>query len=339
MGKKSFKELTTLKVGGKIANYFEVRNISELKNVISFAGERKLPIFVIGGGSDILVSDKDFEGVVIKYTGKKVSLVTKVNSAFITSESGLEWDELVSFSVKKNLQGIECLSGIPGTVGASPVQNIGAYGQELKDIFYSLKAFDILKRKFVVLTKKDCHFSYRESIFKEKENWQRFVIVEVTLKLKKNNKPDIKYDSLKKYLSDNNIQNPSLLEVRNTVLEIRKGKFENYKKVPNAGSFFKNPVLSKLEFSKLKKKYGEVPCFENSDGTYKCFAGWFIENTGWKGKSYKNAAVSLSHALILTNPDGKARANEILELAEKIIDSVYQKFEIKLEKEVQLINF
>lgn len=339
MGKKSFKELTTLKVGGNIENYFEISGALELKKVALFAKKRNLPIFVIGEGSDILVSDKDFKGVVIKYIGKKIEIVPQGAYSFVTSEGGQKWDYLVETSVNKKLQGIECLSGIPGTVGAAPVQNIGAYGQEIKDTFHSLRAYDLTKNDIVVFSKKDCHFKYRESVFKKKESWQRFVIVSVTLKLKNDGKPAVKYASLKKYLSDNNILKPDLLTVRKAVLKVREQKFENYKKVPNAGSFFKNPLLKRKTYLKLKEKYGDIPCFENSDGTYKCFAGWFIEKAGWKGKSYNNAAVSQVHALILTNPNSTASAQDILELSERIIQSVYKKFHIKLEKEVQFINF
>ena len=335
MGTKNFRDLTTFRVGGKIKYYQEVKNRKEVIAAVSFAKENNLPVFVLGGGSDILVSDKEFNGVVIKYTGDSM----RRTGDRVTVEAGAEWDEFVEYTVSQNLQGVECLSGIPGTVGAAPIQNIGAYGQELKDTFVSLTAYDIDKGKFVEFNKDQCKFAYRESIFKREENWQKFIITNVTLRLKKGGKPDVKYESLKEYQKLKNSKTPKLQDVRSAVLAIRAAKFKNPKGVGNAGSFFKNPIIKKLLFEKLIKKYPEIPCRDNGDGTYKCSAGWLIENTGWKGKTYKSAGVSANHALVLINPKGNARASDIIELSEKITADVYKKFGVKLEKEVQLINF
>ncbi len=318
-----------------ISNYREVSDKKELVEATNFAKSEKLTIFIIGGGSDILVSDKDFDGLVIKYTGDKIDL----NGELLTAESGVNWDDLVKYSVSKNLQGIECLSGIPGNSGAAPIQNIGAYGQELKDVFVSLTAYDIENEKFVEFDANDCGFSYRESVFKKKENWQRFVITDLTLKLNNNAGPDIKYDSLKNYLTEKGIQNPTLEDVREAVLIIRKGKFEDPKEVGNAGSFFKNPIFTKKDADELLVKYPEIPLREQEGESFKGSAGWFIEKSGWKGKTYKGAGVSPRHALILINPEGKATADDLMELSGKIIEDVHGKFGVKLEREVQLINF
>lgn len=332
----SFRDLTTFKIGGKIKHYREVSNRRDLVNTISFATVNKLPIFIIGAGSDILVSDKDFDGVVIKYASNSISFL---KNGIVEAQAGVIWDDLVKGAVKNNLQGIECLSGIPGTVGAAPIQNIGAYGQELKDTFVGLEAYDIEKKKFRTFDKTDCKFAYRESIFKRPDYWQKYVIVSVKFSLNLNSKPSLEYVSLKNYLAEKSGLKPSLFDVRNAVLKIRAGKFEDPKKVGNAGSFFKNPIINKGEFKRLKNDFSDMPLFENKDKTYKCFAGWFIEKTGWKGKKYKNAQVSPNHALVLINPEGRARATDIIELAERITADVYAKFKIKLEKEVQLINF
>ena len=333
---KRFSDLTTFRVGGSIKYYVGVKSNNEIREAVSFAKENKLKIFILGGGSDILVADKKFDGVVIKYTGATISYL---GEGKIRAEAGVVWDDLVGFSVEKNLQGIECMSGIPGTVGASPVQNIGAYGQELKDSFLSLTAFDIDNEKFVEFSKDDCEFSYRESFFKKKENWQKYIISDVTLALKFGVSPKVTYDSLKKYLALRKIDNPTLQEVRRAVLEIRGGKFENPNEIGNAGSFFQNPTVDAEKFRNLRSRYPDVPYFDNGDGVYKCFAGWFIEKAGWRGKKYKSAGVSPRHALILINPENKAKAKDIYDLSEKIIDDVYEKFGLKLKREVQLVNF
>jgi UDP-N-acetylmuramate--alanine ligase len=332
--KISFKDLTTMKVGGKIKYYKVVNNKEELVKQVEFAKENNLEIFIIGGGSDILVSDKNFNGLVIKYTGDSI----KINNSKITAEAGLNWDKLVETSISNNLQGIEMLSGIPGTVGASPVQNIGAYGQELKDTFFELTAYNIRKNEFVKFNKDDCLFNYRESFFKKENNFQKFIITDVTLKLNKNVNPEITYKSLIKYFEENKITKTSLKDIRNAVLKLRELKIEDYKKVPNSGSFFKNPILNENEAKLLEKKYPEIPLYKNSDGTYKCFAGWFIEKAGWKGKGIGKAKVSNKHALILTNPGGNADFNDVKALADVIVEDVNNKFKIKLEPEVQYIN-
>lgn len=347
MGKKStnlkkatlFKDLTTLKTGGLISDFRKVSSKTDLKKAVLTSKYNKMQIFVIGEGSDILVGDSNYPGMVIKIVSGDIKVTKKRDFVLVTVLAGRTWDEFVSFCVKRNYQGVECLSGIPGTVGASPVQNIGAYGQEVADTITSLEVFDISQNKFVTKTKMECDFGYRESFFKKQENWQKYIIWSVTFKLKENNLPDVKYDSLKKYLEEKGIENPNLNDIREAVLFIRSQKFENYKKTPNAGSFFKNPVLDPDEFLRLSKKHGAIPCFENPDGTRKCFAGWFIEKAGWKGSMHKNAKVSDKHALVITNPKGKATASEIFELSEKIIEDVNGKFGVKLEREVQLINF
>lgn len=313
MGKTTFKQLTTFRIGGKIKYYRKVSNDSEIISAIKFARENNLQIFIIGEGSDILVSDNDFNGLVIKYIGKKI----KLDNHLIIAEAGEVWDDLVKYAVKNNLQGIECLSGIPGTVGAAPIQNIGAYGQELKDIFVSLKAYDVDNEKFVEFSNDDCKFKYRESIFKTREYWQKFLITEVKFKLNKYEDKEL-----------------DLQDIRNEILRVRSEKFENPKIVGNAGSFFKNPTVNDETLKLLLERFSDLKHFG-----LKLSAGWLIEKVGWKGKNYKSAGVSKAHALILVNPEGRAKAQDVLELSEKIIEDVHGKFGIELEREVQLINF
>ncbi|HJY99049.1 MAG TPA: UDP-N-acetylmuramoyl-L-alanine--D-glutamate ligase, partial [Patescibacteria group bacterium] len=331
----TFADLTTFGIGGAIGKLFEVKTKEELIVAVNTAKKENLPVFVLGGGSDILVGDAGFSGVVIKFTGSGVTF----SGSEVNAQAGCVWDDLVDLAVDRNLQGIECLSGIPGTVGAAPIQNIGAYGQELADTFISLTAYDITKGKFVKFNKEDCKFAYRESIFKDPKHWQKYVITDITLKLNKDKSPDVKYDSLKVYLADKKIKDPSLANVREAVLTIRRGKFEDPKEAGNAGSFFKNPIVNEEKAKSLMEKFPGIPLRVQPNGAYKGSAGWFIEQAGWKGKTHKNAAVSSRHALILINPEGKATAEEIIELSDKIIADVKEKFGITLEREVQVINF
>ncbi len=335
MGTKTFKELTTFRVGGSIKEYKEVSTNEDILDAISFAKKNSLDIFIIGGGSDILVSDEDFNGLVIKYVGSDI----KIDGETITAQAGVVWDDLVRVAIENDLQGMESLSGIPGSVGAAPIQNIGAYGQELKDTFFSLTAYDFNEDKFVTFNNNDCKFAYRESIFKQKDYWQRYLITEVKFKLKKNGLPTIKYDSLANYLTENSITDPSLSEVREAVLKIRTTKFESPKDIGNAGSFFKNPIIEEIDADRLLEKYPDIPLRKLSDGKYKTFAGWFIEKLGWKGKAFKSASVSKNHALVLINPDGKAKASDLMELSNEIIRDVNENFGIELHPEVQFINF
>jgi UDP-N-acetylmuramate dehydrogenase len=335
----SLKNLTTFKVGG-LAKYFaEVKNEDELIDAARFAKDRSLPVFVLGGGSNVLISDKGFDGLVIKYVRDGVEFESlDKHHVLVRVGAGLVWDRLVGLTVDKNLQGVECMSGIPGSVGAAPVQNIGAYGQEIKDVFVELTAYDLKKCEFVVFDKKRCKFAYRDSVFKKERNKGRFVITEVVLKLNKNSSPLIKYESLKSYLRERGIKNPAFKEVRSSILKLRRVRLEDPNEIGNAGSFFKNPFINKRLFTQLKNRFPGIP-YHEVDSRYKLFAAWLIEKAGWKGKNYKDAKVSDKHALIITNPKGKALAKDIKELAKKIKEDVYKKFKVKLEPEVQLMGF
>lgn len=333
------KNYTTFKTGGRASYLIEAKDKNEVVEAVRFSKDEKLPIFVLGGGSDILMSDKDFSGVVIKYLGDSLEVKNDEGKVLVTAEAGMEWDNLVGEIVKKNLQGIESLSGIPGTVGASPIQNIGAYGQELKDSFVSLTAFDIENEEFVIFDKDKCDFSYRESFFKKPANWRKFIITDVTLLLTPNGKPEVKYSSLREYLSKKGIIEPNLEEIRKAVIELRGAKLEDPKVIGNAGSFFKNPIIEKVELQRLIEKYPDIPFYEMPSGQVKLFSGWLIENVGWKGKSLGSARVSDKNALVITNPDGRASAEEIKALSEAISNDVEAKFNVTIEPEVQFINF
>jgi UDP-N-acetylmuramate dehydrogenase len=328
---KTFKDLTTFRIGGKIKYYIEVADIKEIAEAVLFAKKNNLQIFIIGGGSDLLAGDSEFDGLVVKYIGNSISYL---GEGKIKAEADAGWDDFVEFAINKGLQGMECMAGIPGTVGASPIQNIGAYGQELKDVFESLNAYDIEKEQMVSFGKSDCQFGYRESIFKQKSHWQKYLITEVTLKLVEGGKPAVNYDSLKGLIGEN----PTLREVANAIVKIRRSKLEDPKLIGNAGSFFKNPIISAEQKNKLEQEFPDVKIFPFGD-KYKVPAAWLIEKTGWKGKSYKEAGVSKKHALILINVNGKAKAEDIYKFSEMILNDIDRKFGIKLEREVQIINF
>jgi UDP-N-acetylmuramate dehydrogenase len=336
---KDLKKLTTFKIGGKAKYFIPVKNKKELKQACQFAKQKKLPIFTLGGGSNILISDKKLNALVIKLVNK--NLITKNNklsSILITAGSGIIWDDLVKKTINLNLQGLECLSGIPGSVGASPVQNIGAYGQEIKDSFYNLTAYNIKEEKFVNFNKKQLKFSYRHSIFKEKKYKNNYIIFSVTFKLHKNKQPSANYQSLQNYFIKKKINKPCLKDIRKAVLNIRKQRLEDPNKNPNAGSFFKNPIISFSKFSKLQKKYPNIPNFPEKN-KIKMSAGWLIEQSGFKGKKYKNVSVSSKNALIITNPQQQSTSKEIINLSIKIQKKVYKKFDIHINPEVQFINF
>lgn len=327
-------DYTTLKTGGTAKYFIEVETQEDLENAVKFSKEKNLHFFIIGEGSDILVSDKDFDVVIIKLNNKEIVFDNEI----VTCGAGVIWDDLVELCVSKNLAGIECLSAIPGTVGAAPVQNIGAYGQELKNSLQTVTVYKTDEEKFITLTNGECQFAYRESIFKNPKFKNKYIIFKITLKLAKDAPPNISYQSLKDYLLKNNLNTPDLLSVRNAVIEIRKNKLPNPKLIGNAGSFFKNPLVAKSKADSLRKKFPDLVAFE-SDGRVKIPAGWLIEKCGWKGKTIGEVGIFENNALVLTNPHGKAQALEIKDLADKIKDSVYEKFKIKLEQEVQDVNF
>mgnify|MGYP000954783255 CR=1 FL=1 len=327
---KYFKDLTTFRVGGKIKYFVEVKDVEETKEALVFAKKNNLIIFILGEGSDLLVSDNGFNGIVIKFVGDSY----KIDGNIVTAQAGLSWDKLVDITVENDLQGLECLSGIPGTVGASPIQNIGAYGAEMSNTFEKLEALNLEKGKIEEFDKERCEFGYRESIFKTKEYWQKYLILSVSFKLNKGGKPTVNYDSLKGLVN----KSSTISEIREAVIKTRNERLENPKEHGNAGSFFQNPIIDKNKKQELEDLYPDIKIFPFGEN-FKVFAGWLIEKAGWKGRVHKEAGVSPKHALILINRTNKATAMDIYELSQKIIDDVSNKFGVEMKREVQLINF
>lgn len=330
--------LTTFQLGGKAKFFASITTQKNLRQALDFAITNQLPIFVLGSGSDILIDDAGLNALVIKLANHTLNTKKVDNKIHLTASAGIEWDDLVAYSVSQNLQGIECLSAIPGTVGASPVQNIGAYGQEIKDTLVSLKAYDLELNRFIKFTNSDCHFSYRDSVFKSPKNKGRYIIWEVTFALLSNHKPTITYESLKSFFDIQKITSPTLSQVRDAVISIRQSKLDDPTILPNAGSFFKNPIIDQATFSLIQKQTPDIPHISTPEGHIKLFAGWLIENTGFKGRTYKQVAVSPRNALVLTNPNKKGTTKQVLDLANQITAAVKQKFHLTLEPEVQYIN-
>jgi UDP-N-acetylmuramate dehydrogenase len=334
----SLAPFTTFGVGGKVSYFMTFNNESQLKNSIRDIKKYNLPVITLGGGSNLLVSDRKLNAVILRFAGKGIAKISedKLN-VVLHIEAGTLWDKLVEYAVENNFQGIECMSGIPGTVGASPVQNIGAYGQEIEDVFESLEAFDLETHEFRTFSKAQCRFGYRDSIFK-KQYKNRYLITSVNLSLRKNAQPSLAYSSLSEALNKRGIKNPRLGDVRNCVLEIRKAKFGTLTGEGTAGSFFKNPVVSKTKLQQLLKDFPEIS-FNEVEGGYKLFAGWLIENAGWRGKDQGNVGVNKNNALVIIKLNDRAKAIEILGLSKDIQKSVKEKHGIELEREVNLLGF
>ncbi len=329
----NLKNYNTFRVEAVAKFYTELNNIKDLDILISNIPNYSPKIF-LGGGSNILFIN-DFNGLVIKNNLTGIEIEHENDEQVIVSAySGEVWDNLVSFCVKNNFYGIENLTAIPGTVGAAPVQNIGAYGTELKDIFYSLEGYSFTKNNFITFYKNDCEFDYRKSIFKKLRN--DFFIVKVKLILSKKKKFNLEYKSLKNALLNFTEDELNLQIVSQTIREIRNSKLPDYNFLGNAGSFFKNPEVDKNTFLNLVAKYPDISYFQTDSG-YKISAGWLIEKVGYKGKREGDVGCYDKQALVLINY-GNATGNEILNFAKKIQNEVFEKFDISLEPEVNIIQ-
>lgn len=332
---QSLKNLNTFGVEAKAKLFAEVFSEDELVKLLSEENLKLEKKFILGSGSNILFTS-DFEGVILKLSAKNIQIIEEnSNSVLIKADAGVIWDDLVKYCVERNFGGIENLTLIPGTVGAAPIQNIGAYGQELADNFESLSGVQIKSVNTKSFTKSECKFSYRSSIFKE-ELKNEFVITSVRLKLSKVPKPNLNYKALSDCLSKKKITNPSIKDISTAVTEIRRSKLPDPDKIGNAGSFFKNPVLNENSFRSLKSEYPDIISFSSDSGQIKISAGWLIEKCGWKGKRVGDVGTSSDHALIICN-FGNAAGAEVLEFAMRIKEEVANKFGITLEEEVNIL--
>ncbi len=334
----SLKAYNTFGVEARAKYFVEITTIEELKEGISFSRSQnpKLPILFLGGGSNILFT-KDFDGLAIKLNLQGISeeIINK-NEVLITAKAGENWHNFVIYCLNKNYGGLENLSLIPGNVGTSPMQNIGAYGTEIKDIFVNCKVLDLENFEIKEFNLEECRFGYRDSIFKQ-EGKGKYVILEVTFKLTtKDHVIKTEYGAIKSELENSGVKEPSIQDISNAVIHIRQSKLPDPKEVGNAGSFFKNPTISLAQFEELKQKFENIPGYPNGNFV-KVPAGWLIEQSGWKGKQIGNVASHKLQALVIINATGNATGKEIFDFSTEIINTIKDKFGIELEREVNII--
>ncbi len=331
------REYTTFKIGGQARYFCRVKSADDLKAALAFALVKQVPFFILGGGSNVLISDAGFYGLVAKIEIGGVEFRERGNEVLVAAGAGENWDDLVCETVKRGLWGIENLSGIPGTVGAAPVQNIGAYGVELGDVLHFVEVCDKKSGRVMKLLNNECKFAYRDSIFKNNEGSQ-YVIVRVALRLKKDRAPNLTYKDVAEYFSKRGIKKPTLAGVREAIIEIRSRKFPALLKVGTAGSFFKNPIVSEDKCVELKKRFPELPSFPVGKGKIKISLAWILDHVcGFRGLREGDAGVWEHQALVLVN-FGNASAREVSELAKKMIDAVKEKTGIDVRPEVEFVS-
>ena len=335
---EQLSSFTTLRVGGPARKIIHAHSEAELIEFVKAADSAKEPILILGGGSNLLISDAGFAGTVIRVESKGNALdYNACSGGLIEVSAGEDWDKFVEISIEKGFADLESLSGIPGTVGGAPIQNIGAYGHEISETIARVKTYDRSNGKVKTFTNTECKFSYRNSIFKEQPG--RYVILTVTFQLRKGAQSlPITYAELAKQLSVNIGDQVEVTKVREAVLKLRasKGMLINLEnEIYSAGSFFVNPILSKSAADQLP---ADAPRWPQNDGKVKTSAAWLMEHSGViKGEKLAGAQISDKHVLALTN-SGDATAEDIVELAKKARKKVYEKFGIKLEAEVQLVG-
>lgn len=320
-----------------VAKYFvEINDIQQLEALIAtdiFKQEKHL---ILSGGNNVLFQNDVFDGLVIFINTKGIEILQEdENEVVVHAQAGEDWPDFVKFTVSKGWHGLENLAHIPGKVGAAPVQNIGAYGMELKDSFLQCEAFELETGKTKVFGKEECRFGYRESIFKSELKGQ-FVITSVDFLLKKNAPLHLDYGNIKAYLEQNGIENPTLQQLHDAICAIRDAKLPDVKQIGSAGSFFKNPVIEAAQFEALQKDFPNIPHYDEPNGKVKVPAGWLIEQSGWKGWRDEHVSVYDKQALVLVHYGG-GKGLDIVELARKIQDSVEAKFGIRISPEVNFV--
>ncbi|MBO4875252.1 MAG: UDP-N-acetylmuramate dehydrogenase [Bacteroidales bacterium] len=331
----SLQKYNTFGIDAQCKTFFEYNTDEELFDFVRLhKNDKDFNFFILGGGSNILFT-KDFDGTIIHPTtkGKKIVYETGDN-IFVEAQAGEIWDEFVEWCTENKAYGLENLSYIPGTVGASAVQNIGAYGAEARQFIHRVKFLHLDSGDIQYMSNEACCFGYRESIFKHLLKGKA-IILSVVYKLGKHANINRSYADVEKYLTDNNITNPPPADIRAAIIDIRRKKLPEVTEIGSAGSFFKNPVVDAATFNKLKEKFPEIKYFA-AGSNFKLAAGWLIDQCGLKGFQHKGAAVHKNQALILINA-GNATGNEVLELSRIVQDKVQEKFGVKLEPEAIII--
>lgn len=328
----SLKPFNTFGIDVSASQFVELTDKSQLKSILE---NNTLPLLILGGGSNLLLT-KDFEGLAIKNNIKGIEVVAEDDeSVTLKVGAGESWHQFVMHCIANNYCGVENLSLIPGNVGASPMQNIGAYGVEVKDVITKVEAVSLKDFTIKEFTNQECEFGYRTSIFKTSHKGQYFISA-VTFKLSKYPDLNTSYGAIDTELKNRGVSNPSIKDVSDAVIAIRQSKLPDPTQIGNSGSFFKNPVVAEEVKNSIVSNFENAPNYPQADGTFKMAAGWLIEQCGWKGKMIGNYGVHDKQALVLVNHGG-AKGSDIFQLSEDIISSVQQKFNITLEREVNII--
>ncbi|SDK76247.1 UDP-N-acetylmuramate dehydrogenase [Catalinimonas alkaloidigena] len=330
------KALNTFGIEAYAAYFAVVRDVPTLQELLRDETLRNLPLLILGGGSNLLFTQEVFEGLVLKM---EIGGITEVKQdeehVWLKAGAGERWHEVVMRTIELGLSGIENLSLIPGTVGAAPMQNIGAYGVEIKEVFESLEAVRIADGSLHQFDAEACRFGYRESIFKNEAKGQ-YIITSVTMRLNRQPVYNVSYGAIKDTLSEMGVDALSVRAVSEAVIQIRQSKLPDPVQIGNAGSFFKNPEIDEADFLRLQQQYPQVPHYPTTPGRVKVPAGWLIDQCGWKGRRLGNVGVHDKQALVLVNLGG-AKGSEVKALAEQIQQSVQERFGIALTPEVNFI--
>ena len=330
----SLKNYNTFGIEAKAKQFVAVHSTEELKYILEQRKAEKK--FILGGGSNMLLT-KDIDALVIHIDLKGKKIIDENDDyVWVESQAGENWHEFVLWTIDQDFGGLENMSLIPGNVGTTPVQNIGAYGTEIKDTFVSCQVITIENQEIKTFSKEECNFGYRESIFKNDVKDQ-YIITSVVFKLtKKNHKINTSYGDIVAELAKNNRTEPTLKDVSNAVINIRRSKLPDPKELGNSGSFFKNPILLKSDFQKIQHQFPEMKYYEISETEVKVPAGWLIEQAGFKGKRFGDAGIHKNQALVLVNY-GNATGAEILNVSKNIQETIFKKFGINIETEVNVI--
>lgn len=332
----SLKPYNTFGIDVKAKAFAEVETVAQLQELLQTPEFERMAKLILGGGSNLLFTS-DFEGLVIKNSIKGIELVEEnEDNVLVQVYGGENWHEFVLYTIERGWGGVENLSLIPGSVGAAPMQNIGAYGVELEEVFDHLEAMNLTSGEIEIFNHEDCRFGYRNSIFKQ-ELKGHYIIISTTLRLEKNREPNISYRSLQQYLTDIPKDQIDIKKVSDAVIDIRKSKLPNPEEIGNAGSFFKNPEVDHTTFEALQKEYPDIPHFSLANGKEKIPAAWLIEQCGWKGKTRGNIGSHKKQPLVLVNYGGGS-GKEIKQLADEIRASVKETFGIDLTPEVNIIE-
>ncbi|MVO09226.1 UDP-N-acetylmuramate dehydrogenase [Flavobacterium sp. TP390] len=328
----SLQPYNTFRINALAKQFVAVHSKEELASVLQNHND----IFILGGGSNMLLT-QNINKLVVHVALKGIEIVdTNDDFVWVKAQAGENWHEFVLYCIEKNYGGLENLSLIPGNVGTTPIQNIGAYGVEIKDTFFCCEAMEIASQKIVTFDKESCAFGYRESVFKN-ELTNQYIITSVTFKLtKKNHTLNTSYGAIEEQLAKQNISNPTLKEVSNAVIAIRQSKLPDPKELGNSGSFFKNPIVPKQLYEQVKLKFPNMPHYPVSETEVKVPAGWLIEQAGFKGKRFGDAGIHKNQALVLVNY-GTATGAEILAVAQNIQKTILEQFGISIEAEVNII--